>query len=58
MAEKNIGAVLVMTGDEIKECLERDYARQAVLHGHTSRVTRLCAASWPPTSFRLTQRRR
>jgi CBS domain-containing protein len=40
MAEKNIGAVLVMTGDEIKGVFsERDYARRAVLHGHTSQET-------------------
>ena len=40
MAEKNIGAVLVMTGDEINGVFsERDYARRAVLHGHTSQGT-------------------
>ena len=40
MAEKNIGAVLVMTGDEIKGIFsERDYARRGVLQGHTSRDT-------------------
>ena len=40
MAEKNIGAVLVMTGDEITGVFsERDYARRVVLHGHTSRDT-------------------
>ena len=40
MAEKNIGAVLVMSGDEIKGIFsERDYARRGVLQGHTSRDT-------------------
>lgn len=39
MAEKNIGAVLVMNGDEIKGIFsERDYARRAV-QGDTSRDT-------------------
>jgi CBS domain-containing protein len=38
MAEKNIGAVLVMSGDEISGVFsERDYARRAVLHGDTLR---------------------
>jgi CBS domain-containing protein len=40
MAERNIGAVLVMTGNEIEGIFsERDYARRGVLHGHTSRDT-------------------
>jgi CBS domain-containing protein len=40
MAEKNIGAVLVMAGDELKGIFsERDYARRGILHGHTSRET-------------------
>jgi CBS domain-containing protein len=40
MAEKNIGAVLVMTDYEIKGIFsERDYARRAVLHDHTARDT-------------------
>ncbi len=40
MAEKNIGAVLVISGDEIKGVFsERDYARRAALEGHTSRDT-------------------
>ena len=40
MAEKNIGAVLVMAGDELKGILsERDYARRGILRGHTSRET-------------------
>jgi len=40
MAEKNIGAVLVISGDEIIGVFsERDYARRAALEGHTSRDT-------------------
>lgn len=40
MAEKNIGAVLVISGDEIQGVFsERDYARRAALGGQTSRDT-------------------
>lgn len=40
MAEKNIGAVLVMSGDAIEGILsERDYARKVVLLGKTSKET-------------------
>ena len=40
MAEKNIGAVLVISSDEIIGVFsERDYARRAALEGHTSRDT-------------------
>ena len=40
MAEKNIGAVLVLEGQEIKGIFsERDYARRGILQGHTSRET-------------------
>jgi CBS domain-containing protein len=40
MAEKNIGAVLVMSGDAIEGILsERDYARKVVLLGKTSKTT-------------------
>ena len=40
MAEKNIGAVLVMSGDAIEGILsERDYARKVVLLGRTSKAT-------------------
>lgn len=40
MAEKNIGAVLVMAGDAIEGILsERDYARKVVLLGRTSKAT-------------------
>ena len=38
MAEKNVGAVLVMEKNAIKGILsERDYARKVVLEGHSSR---------------------
>jgi CBS domain-containing protein len=40
MAEKNIGAVLVTSGDAIEGILsERDYARKVVLLGKTSKTT-------------------
>jgi CBS domain-containing protein len=40
MADKNIGAVLVMSGDAIEGILsERDYARKVVLLGKASRET-------------------
>jgi CBS domain-containing protein len=40
MAERNIGAVLVMLDDELQGILsERDYARKGVLHGHASKDT-------------------
>jgi CBS domain-containing protein len=40
MAEKNIGAVLVMSAEDIKGVFsERDYARQVVLRGDTLRDT-------------------
>jgi CBS domain-containing protein len=40
MAEKNVGAVLVLEGQEIKGIFsERDYARRGILQGHTSRET-------------------
>jgi CBS domain-containing protein len=40
MADRNIGAVLVMSGAEIKGILsERDYARRVVLHGKMSHDT-------------------
>jgi CBS domain-containing protein len=40
MAEKNIGAVLVMSGDAIEGIVsERDYARKVVLLGKTSKTT-------------------
>lgn len=40
MAERNIGAVLVMNGDDLAGIFsERDYARRGILHGHPSRDT-------------------
>ena len=40
MADKNIGAVLVVEGADIKGILsERDYARRVVLHGKMSHAT-------------------
>jgi CBS domain-containing protein len=40
MAEKNIGALLVMENDRLLGIIsERDYTRKVVLHGKTSRQT-------------------
>lgn len=40
MGEKNIGALVVMTGDELSGIIsERDYARKIVLKGKASRDT-------------------
>jgi CBS domain-containing protein len=40
LAEKNIGAVLVMDGDKLEGILsERDYARKLILKGRTSQDT-------------------
>jgi CBS domain-containing protein len=40
MADRNIGAVLVLSGQEIKGIFsERDYARKVILLGKTSRTT-------------------
>ncbi len=40
MADKNIGAVLILSGDEVAGIVsERDYARKVVLLGKTSRDT-------------------
>ena len=40
MAEKNIGAVLVLDGGRIEGIFsERDYARRGILQGHMSRET-------------------
>ena len=40
MADKNVGAVLVMAGQDIRGIFsERDYARKVILLGKTSRTT-------------------
>ncbi len=40
MAEKNIGAVLVLDGERVAGIFsERDYARRVALHGKSSRTT-------------------
>ncbi len=42
MGEKNIGALVVMRGDQVVGILsERDYSRRVVLQGRTSRNTRV-----------------
>jgi CBS domain-containing protein len=42
MADKNIGAVLVMSGGKLSGVFtERDYTRKVVLQGKTSRETRV-----------------
>ena len=42
MAEKNIGALLVMNGDKLAGVFtERDYSRKIALHGKSSRDTRV-----------------
>jgi len=40
MAAKNVGAVLVIAGEDLRGILsERDYARRVVLHGRMSQAT-------------------
>ena len=52
MAEKNIGAVLVLGGGEIKGIFsERDYARRGILQGHHSRETAVRELMTPDVIF-------
>lgn len=52
MAEKNIGAVLVLAGGEIKGIFsERDYARRGILQGHHSRETAVREIMTPDVIF-------
>jgi CBS domain-containing protein len=42
MADKNVGAVLVLAGDELRGIItERDYTRKVALQGKTSKETRV-----------------
>jgi CBS domain-containing protein len=42
MADRNIGSVLVMDGNELRGIMtERDYARKGILQGRTSKDTRV-----------------
>ena len=42
MAEKNIGSLLVMSGDRLVGLFtERDYTRKVALHGKTSKATKV-----------------
>jgi CBS domain-containing protein len=48
MAERNIGAVLVMEGGELRGILtERDYARKGIVQGRASKDTMVAAIMTP-----------
>jgi CBS domain-containing protein len=48
MADRNIGAVLVMEGGELRGILtERDYARKGILQGRASKDTRVSEIMTP-----------
>lgn len=52
MAEKGIGAVLVLEGEKIAGILsERDYARKVILHGKSSRETHVSEIMTPAVYY-------